>query len=594
MKKKITLTILLILLIITIGLGSTYAYWQRTSVSNNNIVSSSCLDVELNDYGDLRPFSLTNTYPMTDEEGLDLVPYYFNVTNNCGTDTKFTISIETLKDSTLDEKYIKYNLEKRIPELSYYTYYGDNNQNAGGTYKDVFKESNLGILGNELEELPSSDEYKTSHVIYEDVLSSSFDFNRKVFYLNLWLDYDSPIEETINKTWESKIKITAIPTTKKAYTELITGQDFQKLFEDNEIDKSLITSINKTNTKPSEDTTKYKISTDNSLYEVYMYLDNTDLMIYSEDKSIYLNEDSSYMFRGFNGITNFDPSCFDFYNVRDLSYGFFQMSNLKEIDLSNVNLINVENIKYLVGFDNKLTNIKGFDEIHLDGIKDLEYAFLGTSLSYLNLSTIRSSNLTSPYIYLTGGNSIVKTIDLSNWDMTKATILDLAGMSGITKLILRNATIGGNTRLYENGGPKVQQFYGKNYDTFDVTNAKLVGNVNNCFANLFNSKIVGLSTLDTSRATSFENMFSATEIARYVNDFAKWDVSNVLNFNYFFNDYSSIPLDLSALSTWNINPNAEIRPFFNPRNDPSTYTLPNWSGGTWQSVSGEGMSFIRN
>ena len=594
MKKKITLTILLILLIITIGLGSTYAYWQRTSVSNNNIVSSSCLDVELNDYGDLRPFSLTNTYPMTDEEGLDLVPYYFNVTNNCGTDTKFTISIETLKDSTLDEKYIKYNLEKRIPELSYYTYYGDNNQNAGGTYKDVFKESNLGILGNELEELPSSDEYKTSHVIYEDVLSSSFDFNRKVFYLNLWLDYDSPIEETINKTWESKIKITAIPTTKKAYTELITGQDFQKVFEDNEIDKTLITSINTTNIKPSDEVTKYKVSTEDSLYDAYMYLDNTDLMIYSEDKSIYLNEDSSYMFRGFNGITNFDPSCFDFYNVRDLSYGFFQMSNLKEIDLSNVNLINVENIKYLVGFDNKLTNIKGFDEIHLDGIKDLEYAFLGTSLSYLNLSTIRSSNLTSPYIYLTGGNSIVKTIDLSNWDMTKATILDLAGMSGITKLILRNATIGGNTRLYENGGPKVQQFYGKNYDTFDVTNAKLVGNVNNCFANLFNSNIVGLSTLDTSRATSFENMFSATEIARYVNDFATWDVSNVLNFNYFFNDYSSIPLDLSALSTWNINPNAEIRPFFNPRNDPSTYTLPNWSGGTWQSVSGEGMSFIRN
>jgi hypothetical protein len=270
------------------------------------------------------------------------------------------------------------------------------------------------------------------------------------------------------------------------------------------------------------------------------------------------------------------------------------MSNLKEIDLSNVNLINVENIKYLVGFDNKLTSIKGFDDIHLDSIKDLDYAFLGTSLSYLNLSTIRSSNLTSPYIYLTGGNSIVKTIDLSNWDMTKVTISDLAGMSGITKLILRNATIGGNTRLYENGRPKVQQFYGKNYDTFDVTNAKLVGNVNNCFANLFNSNIVGLSTLDTSRATSFENMFSATEIARYVNDFATWDVSNVTNLSYFFSEYSTVPYDLSALSTWNINPNAEIRPFFSPKNDPSTYTLPNWSGGTWQYVSGEGMSFIRN
>ena len=594
MKKKITLTILLILLIITIGLGSTYAYWQRTSVSNNNIVSSSCLDVELNDYGDLRPFSLTNTYPMTDEEGLDLVPYYFNVTNNCGTDTKFTISIETLKDSTLDEKYIKYNLEKRIPELSYYTYYGDNNQNAGGTYKDVFKESNLGILGNELEELPSSDEYKTSHVIYEDVLSSSFDFNRKVFYLNLWLDYNSPIEETINKTWESKIKITATPTTKKAYTELITGQDFQKVFEDNEIDKSLITSINKTNTKPSEDTTKYKISTDNSLYEVYMYLDNTDLMIYSEDKNIYLNEDSSYMFKGFSGITNFDPSCFDFYNVRDLSYGFFQMSNLKEIDLSNVNLINVENMYSTFYLCSKLNNIKGFDTIHLDSVTNIDGAFIATSLSYLNLSTIRTNNIGNTSFNLTGASSKVKTLDLSNWDMTKVTISDLAGMSGITKLILRNAIIGANTRSYRDGYPTPQDFCAKDYETFDVTNSRFVGNMRFYFSYLYHSNIVGLSTVDTSRATSFENMFNGTEIAGYVNDFATWDVSNVLNFNYFFNGYSSVPYDLSALSAWNINPNAEIRPFFNPRNDPSTYTLPNWSGGTWQSVSGEGMSFIRN
>ena len=594
MKKKITLTILLILLIITIGLGSTYAYWQRTSVSNNNIVSSSCLDIEFGDEGSMysnNNFSLEKAYPITDEEGLNQEPYSFYLINKCKTTAKVSISVDTLNNSTLDEQYIKYNLRRSIFESSY-LWNGTYNPNTSAYgYKGYEAGNMISILGENEKMLPSNNEYKASHIIFEEILEP-LQSEGRYYLLSFWLDKDSPIEETINKTWQSKISINAIPINQKSYTELITGSKFQTLLSDNNIDRSLIKSINTTNTKPSSNITTYKVSTEDSLHEVYMYIDNNNMYFYSEDPRIFLNEDSNNMFMNFNGVEYFEPQALDFYKVRKLNYGFGFMSNLEEVDFKNINLINLEEMEYLFINCQKLKTINGIDSIGLPKVKKINYAFTQTSISYLNLSTIVTTNLQDNKVTIAAGNTSLNKIDLSNWDFTKVSITDLKSLinSNLTNLKLYNAKFGQEPY----SGVELQTFgTGKTISQIDITGSYFIGNMASVFSGLYNTKIIGLSTVNTSGATNFNNLFNSTNVAEYINEFNSWDVSNVTNFNYFIGGYTNIPYDLTALNNWNINSNATLNNLFAVKDGESNYTLPNWQNGTWKNES-NWMSFIPN
>ncbi len=603
MKKKIILTILLILLIITIGLGSTYAYWQKTSITTNNIIKSDCLDVEFEENIDNSNITLTSAYPMSDEEGIEGKYYSFTLRNKCNNKVKVNINIDTLKDSTLDEKYIKYNLERNVTEISDYGGYyedgfGRTNYSSGYTLTTYDGGNKTSIIGNELKNISSNDNIKTSHLIHEDILEKDYS---KTYYLRLWLDNDSPIEETINKTWTSKISINETITNNNSYTTLITGNEFQELLESNNIDKTLITNITTTTTKPDETINKYKVSSDDSLYEVYAYLDNTNLVLYSEDGRIYLNKDSENIFNGFSSITKFNANILDFYLVSNLVNGFSNMTSLEEIDVTRTNLVNVYQLDNL--FDNSinLKTIKGMDDIELDNVKTLNNAFRNTSIEYLNLSSIRTSWMYQNVTLVGDGSTKIKTINLSNWDFTRIRINDLQTIlnKSITSITLRNTTLGTylgeyDTFYYSESYPKGQAFgVNKVYDKFDITNAKFVGNMEGVLQALRNTKITGLSTVDTSRAGSFKSLFGGTNIYNNISEISYWNVSNVKNFDNFFGVDNSVPYNLAPLNRWFINSEATFNNFLQLRAAPSSYTMPSWSGGTWQETSGY-LSFIRN
>ena len=72
-NKKII--ILLFILLGFIVIGTSFALWQLTfRQTGTNVITTGCFNVTLED-GDA--ISLNNTYPMTDEEGLPLMPYFY-------------------------------------------------------------------------------------------------------------------------------------------------------------------------------------------------------------------------------------------------------------------------------------------------------------------------------------------------------------------------------------------------------------------------------------------------------------------------------------------------------------------------------------
>ena len=104
-KKKIILTIVILLVTITV-IGVSYAYWILSFSSvNPNKVATSCLSLSLtNEKNDI---NLTKAYPISDAEGKKLTPYSFTITNTCDLFLSYTVNLEVLNDSTMPYKYIK-------------------------------------------------------------------------------------------------------------------------------------------------------------------------------------------------------------------------------------------------------------------------------------------------------------------------------------------------------------------------------------------------------------------------------------------------------------------------------------------------------
>jgi len=180
MKKKKYIIIAIILIGILAIIGVSYAVWQLTlTQKTTNVVNSTCFKIE---FTDENPISLDKAYPLKDEEGKDLIPYTFTITNTCSTTAFYQINLEEIETNLkkLGNQYIKVSLNNSKGKIL-------------NTYQEV--------------EPTISDAYSS----YKLTSGSIKEGELKTYELRLWLDYDvPPIEEVMNATVESKITIIAI------------------------------------------------------------------------------------------------------------------------------------------------------------------------------------------------------------------------------------------------------------------------------------------------------------------------------------------------------------------------------------------------
>ena len=181
-NKKIVITITSIVAVLLVIIGVTYAYWLVTKTqTNSNIIGAGCLDISLT--GEKNDIELQDQFPLSDEDGMKLVPYEFTVTNNCTTSVDYQVNLESIGDSAnaIKASAIKVALNDDIKLL---TAGGNAEPTVSGAY-----ESNM-ILYGTLAGL--SEETEDDTVTYE---------------LRIWIDANAPISEQ-NKTFQSKITVT--------------------------------------------------------------------------------------------------------------------------------------------------------------------------------------------------------------------------------------------------------------------------------------------------------------------------------------------------------------------------------------------------
>ena len=185
-NKKIWIIGGLVLCLVAV-IGITFAFFSTGGTQDTaNTFTSGCLNIELTDAS--ASINLTNTYPISDVEGVDTTSYDFTVRNTCDTSTNYSINLESLNQvsNSLSADYIKVSL-------------------SSDTVDNVISK-----LSDNTSTTPELDGAYESYTLYTGSLEAH---ETKTYHLKLWIDYDATVEQAANKTYTSKINVIANPET---------------------------------------------------------------------------------------------------------------------------------------------------------------------------------------------------------------------------------------------------------------------------------------------------------------------------------------------------------------------------------------------
>ena len=125
-KRQLLVTLLSILGVTIVSLGSAYAVFTSISKSSDyNVIKVGTLNIDFGEDSN-NTINLSGQYPMTDEEGLKLTPYVFTVTNTGTLTADYEVFIQDDQDminqdgcssNQLNKDYIKYKLDTGSPTV---------------------------------------------------------------------------------------------------------------------------------------------------------------------------------------------------------------------------------------------------------------------------------------------------------------------------------------------------------------------------------------------------------------------------------------------------------------------------------------------
>ena len=182
-KKRLKLYYgLLITVLCIIGVSFAWFRLYLSQTENNTIASRTCFNTTLTE--DTSKISLTDAFPITDEDGLKQTPFTFTIKNNCNSYVKVYITIDsTYRESTntsyLKDNYMKVNISPK----------GTTNG------KSV-------ILANQT--LTDLENNKKGYIIINTGLKAS---EEKSYDLRIWMDSTVTTEQGLNKSWSGKIVV---------------------------------------------------------------------------------------------------------------------------------------------------------------------------------------------------------------------------------------------------------------------------------------------------------------------------------------------------------------------------------------------------
>ena len=445
-KTKLLLCVIGIFLVTSILIGISYAYYIfSVSQESTNVVRTDCFEIT---YTDGNAINLSNTIPLSDKEARGLDPYTFTIKNICNNVVDYSINIETLNTSTMDLDAVATKLDGRKKQI-------------------------LGQLENNSNLVNSN--ATSSKTIYSNRLKAG---EEKTHNLRLWVDEDATLEQSMSKSYSSKVVVNGVLHPNYSETALISGPLLNKTFKQlagseptqeeidefneyinsedfnlslysadlnvyNDLLNQNIHHIIVTNQYPADGITTSVISSSNSNEEVLAWFDTDTIYIHATSR-LFFNEDASFAFCGFENVEDIDLSLFDTSNVTNMDSMLSGMRNLTFLDISSFDTSNVTNMHGMFFYDELLRDL---DVSHFDtsNVTDMSAMFgLMSSLTSLDVSNFDTSKVTAMSRMFYEMNNVSHIYVSEKWDISSVDTFS-------EMFYADNYLIGGTGTVYDSG-----------------------------------------------------------------------------------------------------------------------------------------------
>ena len=288
------------------------------------------------------------------------------------------------------------------------------------------------------------------------------------------------------------------------------------------------------------------VSTPESEYPIYMWIDNNTLYWWSEDTHPNLNDNSANMFRAIYNLKDItELKRIDSSTATNLTATFLDTVNLETLngleswDVSNVTtmqaIFGINGSTMQAGYRGHLTDISALKDWNVSNVKILSSVFQGQS-SLADISNLANWN----------------TSNVENLSSAFFNMISLSSLKGLEKWNVSNV-ISIQGMFYEcNQLADISPL--SNWNTSNVTN------MSSCFYNCTGlTSLNGLENWNTSNVTYMQMMFHNCNHLEDASAITNWDVSNVENMSHMFNISNDVgeknysDLSVLDLSKWNMS-----------------------------------------
>ena len=278
--------------------------------------------------------------------------------------------------------------------------------------------------------------------------------------------------------------------------------------------------------------------------------------------TLYFNEtvESCYsMFYQMNNIKRIDLSNFDFSSVTDISHMFRGCTSLEKINFGNANTSSVQNMVRVFHNCSKLTSLN-LSSFETSSVKSMEGMFYHCAeLTSIDLSNFNTKNVKSLRLFFYKCEKLT-SVDLSNFDTSKVTSMSYLFRNCI---LLKKINLG-----YMNTASLINMeclFYNcTKLESIDLSifDTSLVTNMGWMFFHCYDIKYIILSeSFKTSNVVTMYGMFSHCKSLISLN-LSSFDTSKVTEICYMFKNCVKLKyLDISNFAPLNLTNIREI--FYN-------------------------------
>ena len=238
-KKKIKIYYgLLITLVVFMGVSYAWFRLKLTQTNSNVIGTRTCLDASLTE--DTSKITLSDAFPISDEDGLKQTPFTFTLKNNCDSYVKVYITIDSKYRTSTDAAYLKDSFLKV-------------NLSSKGT-----TDGSSVLLGSQtLTELEGTNK---GYILVTTGLKAS---EEKSYDLRVWMDGETSIADGLNKNWEGKIVVVGVAANEETFAETILAN--------NEVKTPLTIPGSEVSAYTKDDITTTSTASVSSTYQAYYF-----------------------------------------------------------------------------------------------------------------------------------------------------------------------------------------------------------------------------------------------------------------------------------------------------------------------------------